>query len=56
MRPEFDNYMRRFARSKGYRAAFAEQHALRLVRFQIRVLRKQRGWTREKLAEAMEQE
>jgi len=41
----------KFAHSKRYRSAFARQQFKKLVPLQVQMLRKQRGWTQEELAE-----
>jgi transcriptional regulator with XRE-family HTH domain len=45
------NYMWKKLSDREYRAEFASAQFKRLVPFQIRALRKQRGWTQEQLAE-----
>jgi transcriptional regulator with XRE-family HTH domain len=46
----FDQVWEKLARSKKYRSSFATAQFKRLVPFQIRALRKHRGWSQEKLA------
>lgn len=47
----FSNVWRKLSTSKEYRSAFVTAQFKRLVPFQIRTLRKQRGWSQEQLAE-----
>ena len=50
MTTRFNQLWNKLTKSKKYRSAFARAQFKRLVPFQIRALRKQRGWSQELLA------